>query len=37
MKHISYKEYRYVPIEYIEEIVRLREKIRKIKDANNNI
>ena len=33
----SYKGYIYVPIEYIKEIARLREKIRKIKDANNNI
>ena len=31
MKHISHKGYRYVPIEYIKEIARLREKIRKSK------
>lgn len=31
MKHISHKGYIYVPIEYIEKITRLREKIRKSK------
>lgn len=29
MKHINHKGYIYIPIEYIEEIARLREIIRK--------
>ncbi len=40
----SYKDYYYIPIGYIEELARLREKIRKMqneskihKNKNNNI
>lgn len=28
VKHVSHKGYRYVPIEYIQELARLREKMR---------
>ena len=36
MARKSHKGYWYIPIEYIKELARLREKIRR-KDANNNI
>ena len=34
-KHISSKDYKYIPIEYIKEIARLREKLREVKNGKN--
>lgn len=36
-KHVSSAEYRYIPIEHIKEIARLREKIRKIENDKRRI